>query len=748
MNDWFTILCTFESLNLMEVSFSELSEDGLDSVASVATASSLLGRFTSSLSTESIKFFVDSLINMSKSTRRVSGFGSSRNTGNTSDYQEYDSFRKKILSYAGQALNMGTGDQESESPDITGIGKTSNSFANIFRTHVRKKMSKITTRDDLFPDLPFTLILLADLIVENAFRFRILNQKVMTYLSNLAAGSDVKAIRLFSFDIMTHLISQGLGSSKDIQTSPTRPLSGHNSIDKCFTVEINSTLAASVEESLSLYDMSHEDLLAPLCHSIITSTKREAAEVGLQKLKGILELGLSVAGAWLKIIEALNALSGGTDNGYNDRSSSEWLLCCTTAFGCLRLIVDDFLDSGDGRNTMTRTALLDCCASFGSSMHDVNISLTATGMLWTIADQDDSPASVDHVLAKLAYLASDGRVEVRNCSVNTLFSCIVGCGHRFSKSQWHQCINEIIFGILDAVASHGNPNEDSDDNASNIGISTPSSRYKVSRHHTRDSTMKQWTTTKVLILRGIERVFRMYFQQLIETSDCTSSDNEETGWFITAFHKVVKISFQCSIESGGRETLDIRTAGLELLSLCCQVSSKAGVVENFVRVGTNMQVVNGALRSVRVARKSSSHEESSPVKRAPEPVVHRTTSGLFEFAFDTLLEFYGFLENNESMRKANDDFPGSLDNTVLQVLTKLCQSLMQIYDCCKDDELLPSSTNEARFVKLVSLITIMASAPGSKYLTQVQRISFELLEKMSLNSSLVAYQSLAEMLCR
>lgn len=96
---------------------------------------------------------------------------------------------------------------------------------------VRKKMSKITTRDHLSPDLPFTLILLADLIVENAFRFRILNQKVMTYLSNLAVGSDVKAIRLFSFDIMMHLItSQGLGSSKDIQTSPTPPLSGHNSI--------------------------------------------------------------------------------------------------------------------------------------------------------------------------------------------------------------------------------------------------------------------------------------------------------------------------------------------------------------------------------------------------------------------------------------------------------------------------------------------------------------------------------------
>ena len=99
-------------------------------------------------------------------------------------------------------------------------------------------MSKITTRADLFSDLPFTLILLADLIVENSFRYRVLNQKVMTYLSNLAAGSDVKAVRIFSFDIMAYLISQGLGSSKDIQSFPTNPLSGHNSIDKCFSVKI------------------------------------------------------------------------------------------------------------------------------------------------------------------------------------------------------------------------------------------------------------------------------------------------------------------------------------------------------------------------------------------------------------------------------------------------------------------------------------------------------------------------------
>ena len=61
--------------------------------------------------------------------------------------------------------------------------------------------------------------------------------------------------------------------------------------------------------------------------------------------------------------------------------------------------VVDFLDELPEPENMslntTRKALLDCCVSFGSSQHDVNISLTATGMLWTIADQDPAPSSVD-----------------------------------------------------------------------------------------------------------------------------------------------------------------------------------------------------------------------------------------------------------------------------------------------------------------------------------------------------------------
>lgn len=733
-NDWFTILGTLESINQMTLSSSNLSTGGRDATSAIATAFSLLGQYTRCLSNESVGIFVQSLISMSKSTSRMAGF-SRRSSTEPSDDQEYESFRKKIMSYAGQALYIATGEDEVEETSNVKPTKADNAFVKNFRSHLRKKMAGIISRDDLFSDIPFSLLLLADVAFENCFRYSIINQHISSYLCQLASTAESSGVRSFVFDIMSYLIKQGLGNSASSTNTFLYELSSQTNISDCFKVEKNPV--SDSENKLSLQFIPQEDLLAPICDSIILTTKKEAAEVGLVKLKIILEQGLNVSGAWLKIIEALKALSGGAKDDSIDRLSTEWSLCCTAAFGCLRLIVDDFLDSDDDRTLTTRVALLECCAAFGSSLHDVNISLTATGMLWTIADQDDSPASVDNVLEKLACLASDSRVEVRNCSVNTLFSCIVGCGHRFSKLQWHQCINEIMFEILNAVAVHCNPDEG---NVTNEESTAGDNRYKVSRHHTRDSIMKQWTTTKVLILQGIERVFRIYFQQIVETS--LHFDENESEWFHNAWEKIVTLSFDCSILDGGRETLDIRTAGVDLLCMCCQVSSKIGVIAGDVRVGTNMQVVNGALRSV---RPNKSSDGGSPERKKTNPAFEKSREKLFELAFSVLLEFNQFLQNNNNMRKANESYPTSLDNTVLQVLTKLCQGLLNIYDCCKDDELTRCFGNpkEAKFVKLVQTITTMASAPGSKYLTQVQRIGFDLLQKMSSNFSLEAYRCLA-----
>ena len=92
----------------------------------------------------------------------------------------------------------------------------------------------------------------------------------------------------------------------------------------------------------------------------------------------------------------------------------------------------DFLDvlpeSIDFDENASRSALLDCCAAFGRSRHDLNISLTATGMLWTIADQDSTLASLNvsllrvlllHLLYKslLTFMFCTSECSIQTCNI-------------------------------------------------------------------------------------------------------------------------------------------------------------------------------------------------------------------------------------------------------------------------------------------------------------------------------------------
>ena len=345
-----------------------------------------------------------------------------------------------------------------------------------------------------------------------------------------------------------------------------------------------------------------------------------------------------------------------------------------------------------------------------------------------------------------------GAIKVRNCVVNTLFSCIVGLGHSLDSTQWEVIFTRTIFVVLEMVK------EQQDLNCNmhlidSIKDNKSSERYKVSVHHSRDSISKQWTTTQVLTLRGIERVLRHYFDQLLQTSVQTSerkalySENySEENWFDTTWNWILEQSLNCSTLLGGREYLDLRLAGVELLILCCQTSSRRGFVAADVRVGTNMQVVNGALRSVRstssVSIDFSTGMRPSKVIDAEDvdPVLIERRSILFESAYEHLMRFRNFLKDNE--KEFSGD--GYIESVHLQVLTRLGQGLTQLYESCKGYELSSEHRHgkaEADFVDLLSLImNIARGGQRSKFLTQAQRPCFDLLKTMSLNGSSCAFE--------
>lgn len=572
-----------------------------------------------------------------------------------------------------------------------------------FYVNVMQKLQKVATVNcKVFRELPYQLILLTNVIIQNMDRLDLFGESSARCLGQLASEATDHGVKVFCLDILSFLIITGL--SKTDETQESKPM-------------------AKVDTLV---------LLRPLCQCIYKNDDSEgcrpqltdAGDLGLTCLKQIINDGYNISSSWMEIIHTLSNVAR------SDTSHKDSFSCCTIAFGCLKLIVDDVLnelsDREDDGIEVTRMALLDCCSTFGSSTADINISLTAIGMLWTIADQGCSPSSLDYVLDKLAHLASDNRVEVRNCVVNTLFSCIVGLGQKFTPSQWERVFNHAIFAILDQAVSNAEVyNEASLDTKSN-------ERFKVSLHHSRDTASKQWMTTRVLTLRGIERVLRQYFDALLVSSKRLDQDSH-VGWFEKAWGRILDHCSQGIRILGGRESLDLRLVGVDLLSLCCQVSSRRGFIAADARVGTNMEVVNGALRTVRPSETSHRVHKPATDDISIEPELVEKRSELFQIAFSYLISFGTFLEDNQSTIHGEDY------GIHLQVLTKFSNDLSDIYDSCKESELRAGHCDEKvenNFVHLLRVICLVTRGPSkAKFLSQAQKPCLDLIKTMILQSS-------------
>lgn len=219
------------------------------------------------------------------------------------------------------------------------------------------------------------------------------------------------------------------------------------------------------------------------------------------------------------------------------------------AFSSLQLICTDFL------SLLSPDCLRQCIAtlgSFGMQSDDLNISLTAVGLLWNLSDfiqtrridlgknqpkeeenidkesmnidlalsnEDDSNPKTYSILwmlllLQLSHTCIDWRPEVRNGANQTLFRTITMNGHVLGPYLWNACIWEVLFPLLDSIKM-------SSIRASKISLSKASSPSANDRdssgfmlHHSRDTADKQWDETKVLILTGISSIFQDFLQDL------------------------------------------------------------------------------------------------------------------------------------------------------------------------------------------------------------------------------------------
>ncbi|CAL1538550.1 unnamed protein product, partial [Lymnaea stagnalis] len=198
------------------------------------------------------------------------------------------------------------------------------------------------------------------------------------------------------------------------------------------------------------------------------------------------------------------------------------------AFQCLQLVVTDFLPII--RPTYLQV-VVQVAARFGLQQQELNVSLTAIGLLWNISDfffqnrqrikqeldttsdngQAVGAASADAVkvppafdalwmclFSQLGELCVDSRPAVRKSAGQTLFSTISAHGALLLHQTWHNVLWQVLFPLLENVQKFS---------SSASTIRDKESTGNILIHHSRDTAEKQWAETRVLSLAGVARTF-------------------------------------------------------------------------------------------------------------------------------------------------------------------------------------------------------------------------------------------------
>lgn len=335
--------------------------------------------------------------------------------------------------------------------------------------------------------------------------------------------------------------------------------------------------------------------------------RMETREAALEVLDSVLQsCGQLLQSAWRVVLQVLaDVARGGADMdlaaaataaGQSSEGDGSSILertaprlapvwggnCLMLAFNTLKLIVDDFLDRVPSG---VISELISCMGAFGSQTENVNLSLTAIGMIWTACDHltdHARAASWGAMLSELQILAVDRRPEVRNCAIHTLFSALTGNGSLFSSDQWRHYLVGVTFPLLDQILN----SRAAASATANTGVAPELKKgVKMVMHHSRDTDRKQWDESAVLALQGVCKLMRGFARQLAAES-----------WFCDeVWRRVLPQHLECC--RFGPASQEVVLASIDGLATLVQLSSRGGLSLKEARISTDMRVVDGMLRS-------------------------------------------------------------------------------------------------------------------------------------------------------
>ncbi|EXJ77361.1 hypothetical protein A1O3_09587 [Capronia epimyces CBS 606.96] len=156
------------------------------------------------------------------------------------------------------------------------------------------------------------------------------------------------------------------------------------------------------------------------------------------------------------------------------------------AFRSVQLIISDFLSVLSPRSLIS---LADLLREFGSQPYDLNVALTSTTLLWSLASQvlttieridltvapslDMVSQSLDSsggppapsvlwsvILVQLVQLCKDGRPDIRNAAIKILLKMLEASGESLSSKAWSMTLVAGPFNVIQACVEDFNSSGD------------------------------------------------------------------------------------------------------------------------------------------------------------------------------------------------------------------------------------------------------------------------------------------------
>ncbi|XP_050223198.1 uncharacterized protein LOC126673214 isoform X2 [Mercurialis annua] len=391
----------------------------------------------------------------------------------------------------------------------------------------------------------FSVERMISILVNNLHRVEPLWDHVVGHFLELANNSN-QNLRNMALDALDRSICAVLGSELFQDHVPSR-LHGTS-----HDMEIRHAHLRLLECSV----------LSPL-RALYFSTQSSDVRAGsLKILLHVLERhGDKLYYSWPNILEMLRSVADAPEKDL-----------VTLGFQSLRVIMNDGLASIP---TECLPVCVDVTGAYSAQKTELNISLTAIGLLWTTSDfiakgllheppEEKETSSVgehptvkemngeskeeytvelpekvkDHrpslniidrdkllfsVFSLLQRLGADERPEVRNAAVRTLFQTLGSHGQKLSKSMWEDCLWKYVFPALDRASHMAATSSKDESQGKELGTRGGKAVHMLI-HHSRNTVQKQWDETLVLVLGGIARLLRSFFPFL------SSLSNFWSGW--------------------------------------------------------------------------------------------------------------------------------------------------------------------------------------------------------------------------